>query len=260
MEQSTGACRKGLAVNLKSWRVRLGIGLVAVSLVLYVVHYLIFHDFHHIAIYTVHDIAFLPLEVLLVTMVLHELLERRAKREMLHKLNMVIGAFFSEVGNQLLGMLATFDASSSDARQRLLVRADWTPKQFAAARAALAETEHPIDASAGDLAAVRDFLITKRDFLLRLLENPNLLEHESFTDTLWAVFHLAEELEARPGVTDLPATDLAHLGGDIKRAYSALAGQWVGHLEHLKASYPYLFSLAVRTNPLDPNAPILVSE
>jgi len=30
--------------------------------------------------------------------------------------------------------------------------------------------------------------------LLGLLGNPNLLEHDSFTDLLWAVFHLMEEL------------------------------------------------------------------
>ena len=37
----------------------------------------------------------------------------------------------------------------------------------------------------------------KRDFLLRLLENPNLLEHDSFANLLLAVFHLTEELAQR---------------------------------------------------------------
>jgi hypothetical protein len=40
-------------------------------------------------------------------------------------------------------------------------------------------------------------LLSKRDFLVALMENPNLLEHESFTDLLWAVFHLVEELAVR---------------------------------------------------------------
>lgn len=244
----------------KSWRGRLGIILVASSVALYFVHYLIFHDFHHIAIYTVHDIAFLPLEVLLVTMVLHELLERRAKREMLHKLNMVIGAFFSEVGTGLLGRLAGFSGSVDGVRGDLIVRPSWTHKEYVRACAELASYDFKIDASGSDLAELRDFLVTKRDFLLRLLENPNLLEHESFTDTLWAVFHLAEELEAREDIAQLPATDLVHLSGDIKRAMAALSVEWVEHLEHLKDTYPYLFSLAVRTNPLDAAARAEVSE
>jgi hypothetical protein len=55
------------------------------------------------------------------------------------------------------------------------------------------------------------FLLEERDFLLRLLENPTLLEHESFTDLLRAVFH-----------------------------------------------HPYLFSLAMRTNPFDRQASPIV--
>ncbi|MDZ4654737.1 MAG: hypothetical protein U1F44_02505 [Coriobacteriia bacterium] len=244
---------------LKSWRARLAIILVASSAALYLVHYLIFHDFHHIAIYTVHDIAFLPLEVLLVTMVLHTLLERRAKREMLYKLNMVIGAFFSEVGTGLLGRLASFGENVEDVRSDLVVRPSWTHREFANATRELSSYDFRTDAGRGDLAELRDFLVSKRDFLLRLLENPNLLEHESFTDSLWAVFHLAEELEYRTDIGSLPPTDLAHLSGDIKRALGALTVEWVQHLEHLKDSYPYLFSLAVRVNPLDSQAHVEVT-
>ena len=30
--------------------------------------------------------------------------------------------------------------------------------------------------------------------------------------------------------------------------------EWLAYMKHLKESYPYLFSLAVRTNPFDPAA------
>lgn len=33
-----------------------------------------------------------------------------------------------------------------------------------------------------------------------------------------------------------------------------LAVSLVAYMKHLKEDYPYLFSLAVRTNPFDPNA------
>ena len=36
----------------------------------YLIHYLIFRDVHHIFLYLIGDLAFLPLEVLLVTVVL----------------------------------------------------------------------------------------------------------------------------------------------------------------------------------------------
>jgi len=92
--------------------------------------------------------------------------------------------------------------------------------------------------------------------LLRLLENPNLLEHEQFTELLWAAFHLADELSHRSSVRDLPETDCRHLSGDIKRTHALLVREWLSHMEHLKVDYPYLFSLAIRTNPFDPNASV----
>ena len=94
------------------------------------------------------------------------------------------------------------------------------------------------------------------DFVLRLLENPNLLEHERFTELLWAVSHLAEELAHRPNVGELTDADSKHLAGDIARAYSLLMREWLSYMKHLKEKYPYLFSLALRTNPFDPDASV----
>lgn len=240
------------------WRLRLAIGLLVASIALYALHFLIFGDARHIFIYLIGDIAFLPVQVLLVTMVMNELLERRAKRDLLHKLNMVIGAFFAETGTELLGMLATYDAAVDEVRDDLVAQPTWNDRRFADARAEIAQHDFKIDARHGDLAALRAYLSAKRAFLLRLLENQNLLEHQSFTDCLWAVFHIADELEHRIDLEALPESDLAHLSGDMKRAYAALAGQWLGHLQHLKSQYPYLFSLAVRTNPFDASARVEV--
>jgi len=98
---------------------------------------------------------------------------------------------------------------------------------------------------------MRSYLIEKRDFLLRMLENPILLEHESFTELLQAVFHLTEEMQCRENLGNLPPSDYNHLAGDIKRAYGQLVYQWIDYIEYLKSNYPYLFSLAIRTNPFD---------
>ena len=84
-----------------SWQILLGLSLIALSSLGYFIHYFIFRDTHHIFIYLIGDIAFVFLEVLLVTLILHQLLRYREKKAMLNKLNMVIGAFFSEVGGEL---------------------------------------------------------------------------------------------------------------------------------------------------------------
>jgi hypothetical protein len=218
------------------------------------VHYLAFEDSHHIFIYLVGDIAFVPIEVLMVTLVIHRLLSAREKRSMLQKLNMVIGAFFSEVGTELLSRLTDFDSDSDKSKETLLVSDDWSERKFSDVSNSLRTHDYRIEAENSELAELRSFLMDKRNFLLRLLENPNLLEHDSFTDLLWAVFHLTEELTHRVDLKQLPDTDYAHLSGDIRRAYSSLISEWLDYMKHLKYDYPYLFSLAVRTNPLDQNA------
>jgi hypothetical protein len=119
--------------------------------------------------------------------------------------------------------------------------------------------DYTTDSKRGDLVGLKNFLLEKRQFLLNLLENPNLLEHESFTNLLWAVFHLTEELAHRKDLDKLPDKDYEHLAGDIKRAYSSLIIEWLAYMKHLKTAYPYLFSLAVRTNPFDAQACVEVN-
>ena len=236
------------------WQVYLGLFLVALSVLLYFFHYAVFGDAHHIFIYLVGDIAFVPVEVLLVTLIIHRLLGVREKRAMLYKLNMVIGAFFREVGTKLLADLAQFDKDSESVRNDLVVSEEWTDETFREVRKRIKRHQPGIDIRKADLDALREFLRGKRDFLLRMLQNPNLLEHESFTDLLWATFHLADELAHRGDLKSLPDSDREHLEGDIKRVHDHLSSQWTDYMKHLKEHYPYLFSLAMRTNPFDPTA------
>lgn len=240
------------------WQVILGAVLVALSAIVYVVHYLIFRDTHHIFIYLVGDIAFVFFEVLLVTLIIHKLLTDREKRSRLEKLNMVIGAFFSEVGTHLLAYFSDFDPKLDQIRAELVVTQGWSEKEFSTVSKRLKDYDYGIDIHKVELVELRAFLVGKRNFLLRLLENPNLLEHESFTELLRAVFHLTEELGNREDVSGLPESDLKHIAGDITRAYVQLVRQWLDYMKHLKDNYPYLFSLAIRTNPFDREASPIV--
>jgi uncharacterized membrane protein len=80
------------------WRVRFGLLLIALSVILYLVHFFVFHDLTYVETYALGDLAFLPIEVLLVVLVVDWVITRQEKRSQLTKLNMVIGVYFSEVG------------------------------------------------------------------------------------------------------------------------------------------------------------------
>jgi hypothetical protein len=245
---------------LRSWTLKIALALITASALTYTAHYYIFHDSHHIFIYMLGDIGFLFLDVLLVLLIIERLLSRREKRTILQKMNMVIGTFFSEVGLELLGRFNRFVENADQLESDVLIDPHWDGKKFKRARARAAAFKYEITLDPGELEKVRDFLKGKHDFLVRLLENPNLLENQTFTDLLWAVFHLSEELNFRNSLRDLPESDLSHLKTDLRRAYSKIVAQWITYAEHLKARYPFLFSLAARINPLNPDASPIVRE
>jgi hypothetical protein len=222
--------------------------LVLISVCVYIAHYLIFHDIHHILIYMMGDLAFLPLEVLLVGIVVERILTRREIEEKKSKLNMVISAFYSEVGNPLVAMLLNATSQRGLIVENLDVTSTWKEAEFKKAKLFVKNTGL-IDFDQINISELHAFLLSKRGFLLSLIDNPNVLEHELFSDVLLSVFHLAEELESRPSLTNLGERDRAHITEDIKRANRNLLVQWLDYMKHLKSNYPYLFSHYLRIHP-----------
>jgi hypothetical protein len=236
------------------WRILFASALIALSVVMYSIQIQLFKTPRDTFFYLFQDIAFVPVQVLLVTVIINEVLNIREKRSLLRKLNMVIGAFFSEAGMSLLQSFPDFDIHYEKLRESLIVKAGWSNQDFVRAQKTVRDYDYSVDSRKGDLVSLKVFLMEQRSFLLRLLENPNLLEHRSFTNLLRAVFHLTEELTFRRNLNNLPPTDYEHLSGDIKRAYVLLISEWLAYMKYLRDYYPYLFSLALRTNPFDPDA------
>jgi hypothetical protein len=235
------------------------VGLITFAALLYGSLYGLFPDrLTDIEFYTLLDIAFIPLSVLLVSLVIDRLLAAREREALLHKMNMVVGAFFSEVGRELIDRLLEFDSDIAHDREHMLFTTMWTPGDYDRHRKAVHGDHHPMSLDLGDIEGLRTLLEEKRSFLLSLLQNGNLLEHQSFTDALWAVSHLGEELAARSDLTGLSKPDREHLELDMGRAYGRLLAEYLLYVRHLKADYPYLFAFAVRTNPFDESAVVEV--
>ncbi|MCX6555997.1 MAG: hypothetical protein NTW95_00960 [Candidatus Aminicenantes bacterium] len=242
------------------WQIILSALLVILSAMLYFAHFLIFRDSRHIFIYLLGDLAFLPVEVLFVTLIINQLLSSRDKRVKLKKLNMVIGTFFSEVGSPLLRRFLKFAKNEPELATIVMHTRQWADKDFARLLRQLPDFTYVIDIHGGDLPGLKTNLCAQRGFLLSLLGNANLLEHDKFTDLLWAVFHLTDELEQRREFGLLPAADLEHLAQDLRRAFMLLTLEWLAYMRHLRHDYPYLFSLAIRTNPFDGEASPIIKQ
>jgi len=242
-----------------NWEMKFGISLVIISIVLYLIHFAVFNDLHHITLWSLTSLAFLPVSVLFVTLLINKILIRREKEMRLEKLNIIIGTFYSKVGTELLRMIINWDPDISRIKKELENSEMGSKIKISKLSELLNQHSYDIEIEKVEFSDLRNYLSEKNDFLLRLLENPMILEHESFTKLLRAVFHLSEELEARLDLTNLPQTDYIHLSIDIKRAYNLIVIEWLDYMKYLEENFPYLFSFSIRTIPFNPNPSPIIS-
>ncbi len=133
----------------------------------------------------------------------------------------------------------------------------------------------------GVIASITDLFVNRREEALRrkkldmvtglffsemgneLLKRFTRIDPEAKTlqevlKLLRALFHLRDELLHRSDLSKLPDSDRKHIEGDIVRVYNLLIFEWLRYIRYLKKSYGYLFSLAVRLNPFDPEADAVI--
>lgn len=232
------------------WRVKFSVILIVSSIFLYSFHYFVFRDAHHLFIFLVGELAFIPIEVLLVSLVIDRVIKEREMEVLLEKLNLIIGVFFNEVGTTILKCCTSIDPQVDEIAKFLIVEPNWEERNFKEAQEICKNYNFNIEFDKVDLEKMKEFLLSKREFILKLLENPNLLEHETFTHLLTAVFHLEEELLSRDTL-NLKDYEKEHIEVDIKRVYEAIIGQWLLYMKHLKNTFPYLFVTAMSNNPFD---------
>jgi hypothetical protein len=226
-----------------------GMTLTLFSFLIYFIHYMFFSDIKYIGEDLIAQLAYLPIYIFLTTIVIDRLLNRREKFERLRRLNTIIGVFFSEMGKDLIKHFIKFDVNFHKIKDQFSLDTQWTEKKCIQAKELLKNHICKIDSTLEDIAELGIFLNGKRKFLTELMGNPNLMENEEFTELLIAVFHVAEELQSRDDIQDLPEEDYKHLSNDIERAYLRLINQWIAYMGHLKKEYPFLYSFAMRTNP-----------
>ena len=198
------------------------------------------------------QIGFVPISVVLITLWLNRLISQRENRQRVQKRNIATSNFFMEIGTPLLEYLISFDSNSHELGAVLLIKTEWSERDFAVAKDTLRDQRYSMKTEPSDLEALCTFLNSKRSFLTLVLENPSLLEQEDFTNLLSAIAHLTEELVRRIDLTKLGKADYDHITNDIIRVYALLLPVWLDYMKHIKENYPYLYSLSVRTNPFDP--------
>lgn len=247
-----------------NWKVKYGIILLIASILMYSFAFLFLNEPDKVFFYIVIDCAFIPLDVLVVVLVIEGVIENKEKEAILDKLDMILGAFFSELGNELLTHISKVNTYNGEIINQLKNIDTWNEKDFKNAYKYLKtngvsfKVEIPKSETKEFIMDLKELITEKRRFLIELLENPNIIEKDSFANLLLAIFHLDDELELRTDLDRITAEDFKHLLMDINRVYCSLTYQWVKYLEYLNKHYPYMSSLAIRTNPFNPESKVYI--
>lgn len=236
--------------NIKD-QVKLALGLVILSVVIYFINYAIFKDAHHIFMFLTEDLAFIPIEVLFVSLIIERLIAKREKKHVMEKLNMVIGLFFTEMGTDFLRICVDSDPNIETIRSNFFIDFKWTKNDYLRTSKVVKDYDHKLDITKIDFSEVRDLIHEKRPMIIRMLQNQALLEHDTFTELLQAVFHLDEEFCVREKMGMNFEEEPDHLARDIERVYGFLTFEYLEYMQYLENEYPYLFYSALILNPYD---------
>lgn len=238
---------------MKQWKWILSVILILSSIFLYITALLISGDVEHVIFYIIIDLAFIPLEVLIVVFVIEHIINKKEKETFLEKLDMIYGIFFSEIGNDLLIKISSIN---QDPLTKLCQIETWTKKDYNQAYKNLKNHNLkykpyiPENEKDEFIFNLKNNLTNKKEFLIGLIANPSIIERESFSELLLAIFHLIDELELKIENENISIEDFNHIiEDDLGRVYCMLVYQWIKYLEFLDKNHPYMKSLAIKNNP-----------
>ena len=249
----------------KKWKIKFSIIMVIAIIVIYGSNILVLKDPEHVISYIWTHLGFIPVDILVVAFLLDEIISKKEKEAMMEKLDMIMSTFFSELGNDLIKQLNAVNPYQADTSYLETIKT-WDDKDYENKLNEIKNINIPFKADVAPenreeyLTNIRNLLINKRDFIVGLLNNTNLLEKEEFSQLLNSILHLDEELEHRPDLSNISDVDFNHLNGDMQRIYNKLVHEWIYYLKYLNKHYPYMIALIIRTNPFDENADAYVKE
>jgi len=170
------------------WSLLLALGLLTTSMVIYTLHYLIFGDLEFITRGGFASLAFVPIQGLVVTLIIAELMVIMSRGARMQKMNMVIGVFFSELGTELLRTLYIGDPEAMTLRETFESAGDLNAREVVSLLKRIDSYPFRVNIDRAALGDLRRMLTARRDFMVRLLENPSLLENENLCSDLVAKY------------------------------------------------------------------------
>lgn len=184
----------------------------------------------------------------MVTIILNRFLNLMENRKKTKKTNVIISTFFVEAGISIMEVMSCFNRNNDKFNEIININELNKKKSYRMKKLAK-NFKYDIYADPDKLEELEVILSMYKTLMLNMLGNSNLLEHDYFTDLLWATLHISDELKTRGDFKDLDENDIKHLSNDILRAYNSMVIEWIKYISYLHDDYPFLYALAIKKNP-----------
>lgn len=225
--------------------------IVAITVCFYAIYYLLLHNKDDIITSIMDNIISVPFNVLITGILFDYILNRKTRKIEEEKIDMVIGIFYTEVGNELLKMMTKADECIELVRSDLLATYDWEEENYENAIKILDQMDYCVDIDKIDISEMKLLLDKSTPLIIDLLSGNVLKNKIDFTEIVVSVFHLRCEFNERIIQDELEEYEKEHLIDDIEVAYKLLAKRWYQYIYILQKEHPQLFVKALINSPFD---------
>ncbi len=215
--------------------------LIGISVCIYLIQILLFHDVRDTTFYILQDFAFMPITIAIATIVVGELVNAQERKQRLEKTRMLTSSFFTQFGSVFLLELMPRTECEQCIKEIFLFggRENEGTERDILKKASLA-----VEMDEAGYTAIHNILIQNRTTLLVIASNPFLLEHQCFTEMLWSIFHLLDEYRLRGAWSQLTKEDILHINHDFENTLRLMLESWIGNIHYLQETYPEFYSAA----------------
>lgn len=220
-----------------------------IAIALYAIHYIIFGELKATISGLILSLAYVPIGIVFNILILDKIFRKSNEIRLERRMNIVIGSFFHEIGNELMAVIVNGDENIDSLNYLCYASVEWGHKEFKKLSEIVESYECKINIDNIDLNELRSIIENKEDFLLDLIINSNLDEYEGFSKMLMRILHVRDEFDALFVDGYLDPKDKYHMTTDICNAYKALLVFRVNYIENLKNYYPLMFNRLMENSP-----------
>ncbi|MEA5084958.1 MAG: hypothetical protein VB018_12555 [Lachnospiraceae bacterium] len=109
-------------INQHKENVIMIIFLTALSAITYYVQYLLFHQTENTVFYLLQDLAFVPIQVGMVTLIINRFLNEMDNRKKIKKINVIISTFFIEIGVPIISTISKFNGNNDILFEKISIK------------------------------------------------------------------------------------------------------------------------------------------